>query len=114
MAETTSGRLISAEAAAALGTHGSGSGGGGGGGDEQLVPEDLGRGAAHALLEEIDRGGVVDSAHQARCFSAQEECCRAGSGQAIRRRRCCPAATAGQSGLGLGRLSSCSHNRLLP
>ncbi len=30
------------------------------------MPEAVGRRAAHALLEEISRGGVVDSEHQAR------------------------------------------------
>ena len=28
------------------------------------VPEDIGRTAAHALFEEISRGGICDSAHQ--------------------------------------------------
>eukprot|EP00887_Chlorella_sp_A99_P003908 scaffold11.g3908.t1 len=81
VAETTSGRLLSAEAAAALEPRaleprareprareqqqqGGGSGGGGDAEEEQLVPEDLGRRAAYALLEEVSRGGVVDSTHQ--------------------------------------------------
>ena len=29
-----------------------------------MVPEDIGRAAAHGLLEEIQRGGVVDGSHQ--------------------------------------------------
>lgn len=29
-----------------------------------MVPEDIGRRAAHALLDEVARGGVVDSGHQ--------------------------------------------------
>lgn len=33
--------------------------------DSEEVPEDLGKKAAYALLEEISRGGVVDSTHQA-------------------------------------------------
>jgi hypothetical protein len=33
---------------------------------EAAMPEAVGRRAAHALLEEISRGGVVDSEHQAR------------------------------------------------
>jgi RNA 3'-terminal phosphate cyclase-like protein len=53
VAETTSGRMLAAEACA----------GDGGGGDE-AVPEDVGRRAAAALLEEVRRGGVVDSGHQ--------------------------------------------------
>lgn len=61
MAETTSGRMIAAEAAAALDRGGAG---GGGGAEEDLVPEDVGQRAAHLLLEEVSRGGVVDSSHQ--------------------------------------------------
>ena len=34
--------------------------------EEAALPEAVGRRAAHALLEEISRGGVVDSEHQAR------------------------------------------------
>lgn len=66
VAETTSGRLLAAEAAAALER-----GGGGAGGEaaapaeEEVVPEDVGRRAAYLLLEEVQRGGVVDSSHQA-------------------------------------------------
>jgi hypothetical protein len=72
VAETTSGRLLAAEAAAAL-DRGSGGGvtaaaaaadGGGAGADEEVVPEDIGVRAAHLLLEEVQRGGVVDSSHQ--------------------------------------------------
>lgn len=29
-----------------------------------MVPEDVGRKAAHMLLEEISRGGVTDGTHQ--------------------------------------------------
>ena len=54
VAETTTGRMISAEASA----------GEAGAGAEDMVPEDIGVRAAHALLEEVRRGGVVDSAHQ--------------------------------------------------
>lgn len=32
--------------------------------EEEVVPEDLGRRAAHSLLEEVSRGGVVDGSHQ--------------------------------------------------
>ncbi|GFH09673.1 uncharacterized protein HaLaN_04858 [Haematococcus lacustris] len=67
VAETTSGCLISAEAAATAG--GRAAGGGQGAGLEALqealvVPEDVGRLAAQALLEEVQRGGVVDGSHQ--------------------------------------------------
>lgn len=59
VAETTSGRMISTEAVM--------------GGDAQqrqqeelqVVPEDVGRCASYMLLEEISKGGVVDSSHQA-------------------------------------------------
>ena len=42
-------------------------GGGGGAGEEGwgMVPEDVGKRAACALLEEVQRGGVVDGSHQA-------------------------------------------------
>ena len=33
------------------------------------MPEDVGRQAAYALLEEIDRGGICDSTHQV-CLAA--------------------------------------------
>lgn len=68
VAETTSGRLLAAEAAAALdrGGNGSGSGAAAGEADTEVVPEDIGQRAAHLLLEEIQRGGVVDSSHQVR------------------------------------------------
>ncbi|KAL6764647.1 RNA 3'-terminal phosphate cyclase domain-containing protein [Haematococcus lacustris] len=67
VAETTSGCLISAEAAASAG--GRAAGGEQGAGLEALqeplvVPEDVGRLAAQALLEEVQRGGVVDGSHQ--------------------------------------------------
>jgi RNA 3'-terminal phosphate cyclase-like protein len=63
VAETTSGCLISAEACA---TTGGGSDGAGGESSEEplLVPEDIGRLASQALLEEVRRGGVVDGCHQ--------------------------------------------------
>jgi RNA 3'-terminal phosphate cyclase-like protein len=51
VAETTSGRMIAAEAACAAV----------GGGE---TAEDVGRRAARALFEEVGRGGVVDGAHQ--------------------------------------------------
>lgn len=35
-------------------------------GEAAMVPEDVGRKAAHMLLEEIDRGGVTDGTHQVR------------------------------------------------
>lgn len=54
VAETTTGRMISAETSA----------GEAGADAEDMVPEDLGVRAAHALLEEVRRGGVVDGAHQ--------------------------------------------------
>jgi RNA 3'-terminal phosphate cyclase-like protein len=62
VAETTSGRLLSAEASAAPRAP---RGAGAAVGDaEAEAPEDVGRRAAAALLEEVSRGGVVDSAHQ--------------------------------------------------
>lgn len=51
--ETTTGRMLAAEASI-----------GDAAGQEEVVPEDAGRRAAHLLLEEINRGGVVDSTHQ--------------------------------------------------
>lgn len=33
-------------------------------GEAAMVPEDVGRKAAHMLLEEIHRGGVTDGTHQ--------------------------------------------------
>ncbi|EIE18987.1 putative RNA 3'-terminal phosphate cyclase [Coccomyxa subellipsoidea C-169] len=63
VAQTTTGRLISAQAvappAAKVHPHE--------GQQAQRdvgVPEDIGRTAAHALFEEISRGGICDSAHQ--------------------------------------------------
>ncbi|KAK9814342.1 hypothetical protein WJX72_004157 [[Myrmecia] bisecta] len=53
VAESTTGRFISAECSAAQQ-----------GSEGLMVPEDVGRQAAHMLLEEIHRGGVTDSAHQ--------------------------------------------------
>jgi RNA 3'-terminal phosphate cyclase-like protein len=59
VAETTKGRMISAEAAANTTEEGRRDEDA-----EEEVPEDLGRRAAHALLEEVARGGVTDSVHQ--------------------------------------------------
>lgn len=68
VAETTSGRLLAAEAAAALDRGGAAGAAGAAAADvEEVVPEDIGQRAAHLLLEEIQRGGVVDSSHQVRC-----------------------------------------------
>ncbi|PSC69440.1 18S rRNA biogenesis RCL1, partial [Micractinium conductrix] len=65
VAETTSGRLLAAEAAAALEGGGAGAAAAAGdGGEAGVVPEDIGQRAAHLLLEEVQRGGVVDSSHQ--------------------------------------------------
>ncbi|WIA28864.1 hypothetical protein OEZ86_011390 [Tetradesmus obliquus] len=62
VAETTSGCLISAEAAA---TTGSKDAAGSAAGDEPLVvAEDIGRAAAQLLLDEVARGGVTDGTHQ--------------------------------------------------
>jgi len=74
VAETTSGCLIAAEAAA---SHSGGAAGSAAaqaaaqeglvlevGGEPLVVPEDVGRVAAQALLEEVKRGGVVDGGHQ--------------------------------------------------
>ena len=38
-------------------------------GEAAMVPEDVGRKAAHILLEEIARGGVTDGTHQVGCLS---------------------------------------------
>lgn len=79
VAETTKGRMISAEAvsrpAIAVGRstivnatsvgETSSDGEATDGPSAEEVPEDLGQKAAHALFEEISRGGVVDSSHQA-------------------------------------------------
>ena len=35
-------------------------------GEAAVAPEDVGRKAAHMLLEELDRGGVSDGSHQVR------------------------------------------------
>lgn len=47
------------------------------GSEALVVPEDVGRVAAHALLEEVQRGGVVDGCHQSLlltlCAVGQEE-----------------------------------------
>ncbi len=62
------------------------------------MPEAVGRRAAHALLEEISRGGVVDSEHQARarppaaaalhgglraCSRPRPRCCRPPAAQGL-------------------------------
>jgi RNA 3'-terminal phosphate cyclase-like protein len=52
VAETTSGRMLGAEAVMVPGD------------GEQQVPEDVGRDAAYMLLEEVSKGGVVDTSHQ--------------------------------------------------
>lgn len=64
VAETTSGCLISAEACYTDPRSSSSKQGGGEAGDGQTVPEDIGATAAHLLLEEVRRGGVVDGCHQ--------------------------------------------------
>ncbi len=66
VAETTSGRLLAAEAAAALDRGGAAGAAGAAADAEEVVPEDIGQRAAHLLLEEVQRGGVVDSSHQVR------------------------------------------------
>ncbi|KAG2490367.1 hypothetical protein HYH03_011169 [Edaphochlamys debaryana] len=60
VAETTSGALIGAEACAAKQAGGDTEEAGPG----PQVPEEVGVAAAHLLLEEIKRGGVVDGGHQ--------------------------------------------------
>mmetsp|Transcript_41420 Transcript_41420/g.132303 ORF Transcript_41420/g.132303 Transcript_41420/m.132303 type:complete len:369 (+) Transcript_41420:173-1279(+) len=60
VAETTSGRLLAAEATAGSRQEGDGEGGEG----LLVVPEDVGAHAARCLLEEARRGGVCDSLHQ--------------------------------------------------
>ncbi|KAL0039835.1 hypothetical protein WJX77_009421 [Trebouxia sp. C0004] len=54
VAETTTGCFISSECTANAALKG----------EAAMVPEDVGRKAAHMLLEEIDRGGVTDGTHQ--------------------------------------------------
>jgi RNA 3'-terminal phosphate cyclase-like protein len=58
LAETTSGVLYCAEAAAKPPAPGGGAG-------DMTSPEELGTQCAHQLLEEISRGGCVDSSRQA-------------------------------------------------
>ncbi len=55
VAETTSGCLISAECCATTGGEQDGAGAAGEHEEPLLVSEDIGRAAAHALLEEINR-----------------------------------------------------------
>lgn len=57
VAETTTGRYISAEATASVQAQGEGP-------SESQVAEEIGRQAASQLLEQIHRGGVVDGTHQ--------------------------------------------------
>lgn len=77
VAETTSGCFLTAEVAKGRavdaddegeemerGGGGEGEGGAGGEGSGVVVPEDLGLRAAQCLLEEVQRGGVLDSCHQ--------------------------------------------------
>lgn len=64
VAETTSGCLISAEAAAIAGSTGALAGSTREQQQQLVIPEDVGRAAAQQLLEEVSRGGVVDAAHQ--------------------------------------------------
>ena len=61
VAETITGRMISAETSVpVLGDSSMGTGGS----VDDIVPEDVGTRAAYSLLEEVRRGGVVDSSHQ--------------------------------------------------
>jgi RNA 3'-terminal phosphate cyclase-like protein len=53
--ETTSGRMVAAEVASGVGGENT---------VQQRVPEDVGRQAACMLLEEVSKGGVVDTSHQ--------------------------------------------------
>lgn len=66
-----------------------------------LVPEDIGKAAAQLLLEEINRGGVVDGTHQALLLTlaamGPEEVNQVGTRFAMcctcqlqRKRHCCP------------------------
>ncbi|GIL72254.1 hypothetical protein Vretimale_443 [Volvox reticuliferus] len=65
VAETTSGCLISAESCHASRRNDEAiDDAQDGGHQQQQVPEDLGSMAAHLLLEEVRRGGVVDGGHQ--------------------------------------------------
>eukprot|EP00775_Hariotina_reticulata_P008346 gene8346-8530_t len=65
VAETTSGCLLSAEAAATQGHSAAAAAGPSGASEEPLVvPEDIGRAAAELLLDEVARGGVADGTHQ--------------------------------------------------
>ena len=59
VAETTTGRMLGTEAVIA------GEGGLQQQFGEQQVPEDVGKAAACSLLEEVSKGGVVDTSHQA-------------------------------------------------
>ncbi|KAK9918153.1 hypothetical protein WJX75_001749 [Coccomyxa subellipsoidea] len=58
VAQTTTDRLISAQAIAPPAAKGQQ------GQKDVVVPEDIGRITAHALFEEISRGGICDSTHQ--------------------------------------------------
>lgn len=57
VAETTSGRMLGSDAVMAGNSLQQNT--------EQIVPEDVGKNAAFTLLEEISKGGVVDTTHQA-------------------------------------------------
>lgn len=63
VAETTTGCLISAEAAATQGARDAAAAGADAA-EPLVVPEDIGRAAAQLLLEEVSRGGVTDGTHQ--------------------------------------------------
>ncbi|WPT10808.1 Putative RNA 3'-terminal phosphate cyclase-like protein [Picochlorum sp. SENEW3] len=55
VAETNSGRMLGAEVAMAGDMQR----------DDQFIPEDVGKRASYMLLEEVSKGGVVDTSHQA-------------------------------------------------
>jgi RNA 3'-terminal phosphate cyclase-like protein len=69
VAETTTGRMLAAEASMASSSNNHRRNNNSNYNneeeeEEEVVPEDLGRRAAHSLLEEVSRGGVVDGSHQ--------------------------------------------------
>ena len=43
-------------------------------GEEAMVPEEVGKRAAQAVLEEVRRGGVVDSMHQVQPLDSALHC----------------------------------------
>ncbi len=66
VAETTTGCVLSADGASrGAGTAGFGGAAGGDGEEARQTPEALGAAVTAALLEEVARGGAVDSGHQA-------------------------------------------------